>query len=182
MGKQVSFDIFAKLLYGLAEASGISKDPNMQQKIRVLISFLASASASVIACISSQPGDMILTATYKGGHGGHGHGPPAAAVKQAAAAAVAPVTSKLAAAASSSPVAGKIAAAATAAATKAIAKAEKKESFSEVIAGIYKARGLGGFYVGLEARLAHVAAIITSQLMLYDVIKVALGLPLTGSH
>lgn len=158
MGKQVSFDIIAKILYRLAAALGVSSDPNMQKKMRILISFLASASASVVACISSQPGDMILTATYKG-HG-HGHAPapsvPPAVKGKPASKAVAP--------------------------EPAIAKVEKKESFGEVISSIYKARGIGGFYVGLEARLAHVAAIITSQLMLYDVIKVALGLPLTGSH
>merc|ERR1719223_2327630 len=44
MGKQVSFDLVAGLLYTL----------------------LAAFVASIFACITSQPGDMILTATYKG--------------------------------------------------------------------------------------------------------------------
>jgi solute carrier family 25 phosphate transporter 3 len=41
---------------------------------------------------------------------------------------------------------------------------------------------VGGFFVGTGARLVHVVSIITSQLMVYDVVKQALGLPATGSH
>lgn len=64
----------------------------------------------------------------------------------------------------------------------AIEKPEGSKSFTAVIASIYKKYGLLGFYMGLQARLAHVAAIITSQLVLYDVLKAALGLAATGSH
>ena len=34
----------------------------------------------------------------------------------------------------------------------------------------------------LQARIAHVALIITSQLVVYDIVKQALNLPVTGSH
>eukprot|EP00908_Phaeocystis_cordata_P020162 Transcript_31830.p2 GENE.Transcript_31830~~Transcript_31830.p2 ORF type:complete len:194 (-),score=83.62 Transcript_31830:348-929(-) len=41
-------------------------------------------------------------------------------------------------------------------------------------------RGLAGLFVGLQARLMHVIGIIWVQLILYDTIKQALGLPATG--
>jgi len=40
--------------------------------------------------------------------------------------------------------------------------------------------GLGGLFIGLQARLVHVIGIIWVQLIMYDSIKVALGLPSTG--
>ena len=56
------------------------------------------------------------------------------------------------------------------------------KSFNSVVSSIYKKYGLAGFYMGLQARLAHVASIITSQLVMYDILKTALGLSATGSH
>ena len=56
------------------------------------------------------------------------------------------------------------------------------KSFNSVVSSIYKKYGLAGFYMGLQARLAHVASIITSQLVMYDILKAALGLSATGSH
>jgi solute carrier family 25 phosphate transporter 3 len=47
--------------------------------------------------------------------------------------------------------------------------------------GIYEEKGFGGFYAGFSARLAHVAAIVTTQLVLYDFLKQLLGLPATVS-
>lgn len=69
MGKQVSFDLFTKLFYGLIEKFDL-KAADMKWVISIGSAFLAS----IMACLCSQPGDMILTATYKGsgGHGGHG--------------------------------------------------------------------------------------------------------------
>jgi solute carrier family 25 phosphate transporter 3 len=109
------------------------------------ISVGAAFLASIVACLSSQPGDMILTATYKGagGHGGH---------------------------------------AAHGSAESGAGGSAGSKDFSAIVAGIYRQHGLGGFYLGLQARLAHVASIITSQLVAYDLIKLALGLPVTGSH
>jgi len=122
MGKQVSFDLIAQLLYVVAAHMAITK-----ADAKLGISVGAAFLASIVACISSQPGDMILTATYKGNRG-------------------------------------------------------DSKSFGAIVAGIYRQHGLRGFYLGLQARLAHVAAIITSQLVVYDMIKMALGLPVTGSH
>ncbi len=45
---------------------------------------------------------------------------------------------------------------------------------------IYDQYGFNGFFAGLAARFVHVGGIITSQLVVYDLIKVALGLPATG--
>jgi solute carrier family 25 phosphate transporter 3 len=122
MGKQVSFDIITKLIYAAVVQYQLSST-----ELKWPISVLSAFIASIFACISSQPGDMILTTTYKGTEDG-------------------------------------------------------STNFFAVIKHIYKQRGLGGFYLGLNARLAHVASIITSQLVLYDIVKAALGLPVTGSH
>jgi hypothetical protein len=51
MAKQVSFDIFASFLYSLV------KDTDFDKKI--IVSVCAAAGASVLACIFSQPGDMV---------------------------------------------------------------------------------------------------------------------------
>ncbi|GMH54557.1 hypothetical protein TrST_g12182 [Triparma strigata] len=121
LGKQVSFDVFAGLLYALAAKFGLEGS-----EMKFLISFGAAFMASILACLSSQPGDMILTKTYKSAGTGL--------------------------------------------------------SFIDVIKSINKDGGLPAFFTGTGARLAHVISIITSQLMIYDVVKVALGLPATGSH
>lgn len=61
IGKQVSFDAFASLLY--AAAASVSLLP---ADVKLEVSFGAALLASVLACILSHPGDVILTATYKG--------------------------------------------------------------------------------------------------------------------
>lgn len=121
MGKQVSFDFFASMFYTLAMQLKLTG-----QEAKWLISLGSAFLSSVIACLFSQPGDMILTATYNA--------------------------------------------------------AGADTAFVSVVRRIFQTRGLGGFYLGLQARLAHVASIITFQLVLYDVIKTALGLPVTGTH
>ena len=121
MAKQVSFDIFAKTFYGLADKLNYNKE-----EVKWPISVLSAFCASILACLSSQPGDMILTETYKGSTSG--------------------------------------------------------TNVFGVIKKIYNQYGLGGFYLGTQARLAHAASIITSQLVIYDILKLALGLPATGSH
>lgn len=120
MGKQVSFDLFAALFRDMVKL----QHKFSMADLKWTISLLAGFFASILACLCSQPGDMILTATYKS------HG----------------------------------------------------TSFTGIIRDIFNTHGLGGFYIGTTARIAHVASIITSQLVLYDIIKVALGLPMTGSH
>ena len=120
MSKQVSFDIFATFFYNMAANMKLKKSDD----IKFAISIASAFCASILACLGSQPGDMILTATYEGGN----------------------------------------------------------TNIFAVISHIYKQYGLGGFYLGLSARLVHVASIITSQLVIYDLLKVVLGLPATGSH
>lgn len=122
MGKQVSFDLFAVLLYTFA-----SKFDTKNMDMKWIISTGAAFLASIVACLSSQPGDMILTATYKG-------------------------------------------------------KGDAGRGFLPIIRSIYAKHGLGGFFLGVQARLAHVASIITTQLVIYDMVKLSLGLPVTGSH
>ena len=51
MAKQVSFDFFAVMLYTLMKAMDID--------MKWAVSVAAAASASVLACAFSQPGDMV---------------------------------------------------------------------------------------------------------------------------
>lgn len=90
-----------------------------------LVSVSAAFCASIVACLFSQPGDMILTETYQG---------------------------------------------------------EKPGSFGKVLSAIYQRGGPMEFFRGTGARIVHVGVIITSQLVVYDIVKQLLGLPATGSH
>lgn len=95
------------------------------QDMKWVVSVCAAAAASVLACIFSQPGDVILTETYKGKTPG---------------------------------------------------------SFGDVVGKIRDRGGPSEFLVGTQARLVHVGGIITTQLVVYDIVKQLLGLPATGSH
>jgi solute carrier family 25 phosphate transporter 3 len=125
-GKQVSFDVFASKLYvtfrSLQEggASWLG-----EREIKWAVSVCAAFLASLVACIMSQPGDMILTETYS---------------------------------------------------------KDKPTSFKQVIKNINGSGGLANFFTGTSARIVHVGVIITSQLIIYDIVKQALGLPATGAH
>jgi len=115
MAKQVSFDTFAKSIYVLCESMKMDV-ANMHIMIMLLSAFLAS----ILACLASQPGDVLLTASTEGGN------------------------------------------------------------FIDHIRQIQIESGLAGFFSGLVARILHVSSIITSQLVIYDGVKVAVGLPHTG--
>ena len=124
MGKQVSFDVISRLM----RAFFISLlGEERLDDLGWLVSICSAFCTSFIACICSQPGDMILTATYKASKG-------------------------------------------------------QNKDIASVSQRIYDQRGVGGFFLGLQARMAHVAFIITSQLTVYDMLKVILGLPATGAH
>ena len=109
------------MFYGLAESMSLDGE-----NMKIVISFSAAFCAAIIACLSSQPGDMVLTQTYKGKSSG--------------------------------------------------------KTFSDIVGDIWKEGGIPGFFSGTGARLVHVISIITSQLMIYDFVKMGLGLPATGSH
>lgn len=142
MGKQVSFDVIARGLYGAAARQQRYTIAELQWTISLLSAFLAS----IVACISSQPGDVILTETFRGSS--HAHGP-------------------------SSPAKG-------AKASKADKPAAR--SVAQIISTLHAKHGYPGLFLGLSARLSHVASIITSQLVINDLVKTALGLPATGAH
>jgi len=121
LGKQVSFDIIAKMLYKLVANMALKAED-----LKWVVSVVAASIASIFACISSQPGDMILTETFK---------------------------------------------------------AKSGKGVLEIVGDIYKNKGgVAGFFTGTGARIIHVGMIITSQLVIYDIVKQALGLPATGSH
>ena len=101
-----------------------------ENEMKWVVSVMAALLASIIACIFSQPGDMILTETYR----------PLGEDKQ------------------------------------------QSRSVGAIIQRIYKQGGLAGFFTGTSARILHVGLIITSQLVIYDIVKQMLGLPATGSH
>jgi solute carrier family 25 phosphate transporter 3 len=121
LGKQVSFDVFAGIFYSLADSMNLDGE-----NMKFVISFGAAFCAAILACLSSQPGDMVLTQTYKGKSSGKG--------------------------------------------------------FNDIVSDIWAQGGLPAFFSGTGARLVHVISIITSQLMIYDLVKMGLGLPATGSH
>lgn len=126
-GKQVSFDVFAGLLYSFFHKYGDNFSlPEASKKWVVSVS--AAFVASLFACIFSQPGDMILTETYRKVDPG------------------------------------------------------KQLSFVQVINKIHSGGGPSAFFTGTGARIVHVGMIITSQLVIYDLVKQLLGLPATGSH
>ena len=142
-GKQVSFDLVAKFLYSVtATVSILAKLPADQ--LKWVVSLLSAFCASIAACLCSQPGDMILTETYKTGNKSSSNS-----------------KSKKSKTKTSSSTPGK---------------------FGVVVHGIYERGGVSEFYRGTQARLVHVGMIITSQLMVYDLVKQLLGLPATGSH
>jgi solute carrier family 25 phosphate transporter 3 len=59
--KQVSFESFATLLYAAAATADLAA-----ADIKLPVSFGAALLASVLACLLSHPGDVVLTATYQG--------------------------------------------------------------------------------------------------------------------
>jgi solute carrier family 25 phosphate transporter 3 len=120
MTKQVGFDIVATFFRRLAKEL---VEGNIDD-LKFVISTCAAFVAAVLACICSQPGDMILTRTFR----------------------------------------------------------NRGVKMTTIARDIYQMNGIGGFYIGLTCRLAHVVSIITCQLVLYDIIKQALGLPVTGSN
>lgn len=137
-GKQVSFDVFAGILY--AFLSGMD-----EAKLKWFVSVTAAFMASLVACIFSQPGDMILTETYRPQQ------------KKASNAGKKSTKSK-----DSSPF--------------------DDRAIRAVVQKIYQRGGLNAFFTGTQARILHVGMIITSQLVIYDIVKQMLGLPATGSH
>jgi solute carrier family 25 phosphate transporter 3 len=128
-GKQVSFDVFAGFLYAFFQSLAETTTWLTDGSIKWVVSITAAFCASIIACLFSQPGDMILTETYRPKN------------KNAA-----------------------------------------QKSFTQVVDTIYKSGGVANFFTGTSARIVHVGVIITSQLVIYDIVKQALGLPATGSH
>lgn len=131
-GKQVSFDVFAIMLYKLYRELE-SKIALNQSQIKWVVSVASAFLASLVACIFSQPGDMILTETFRK--------PKVGIVNDA-----------------------------------------NRRKFSSVVKRLYEDGGIPNFFTGTGARMVHVSSIITSQLVIYDIVKQMLGLPATGSH
>jgi solute carrier family 25 phosphate transporter 3 len=120
LAKQVSFDILAQKFYAVIANVGAKAED-----FKWIVSVDAAVFASIIACLLSQPGDVILTETYK--------------------------------------------------------RKSTKNVFMTVNDIYNNHGGIAGFFTGTSARILHVGLIITSQLVIYDVIKQLLGLPATGS-
>jgi len=155
-GKQVSFDVVAKFLYSVVAAQTTGKLAMISaDRLKWIVSLLSAFCASIAACLFSQPGDMILTETYNTNNndGGSSGGGRTSKSKSKS-------KSKKPSNSSSS----------------------QPGNFKTVVTGIYGRGGLPEFFRGTQARLVHVGMIITSQLMVYDLVKQFLGLPATGSH
>uniref|UniRef100_A0A7S3P8N7 Uncharacterized protein n=1 Tax=Amphora coffeiformis TaxID=265554 RepID=A0A7S3P8N7_9STRA len=228
-GKQVSFDVFAGFLYVFLGSLKLSDGA-----VKWGVSIFAAAGASLIACIFSQPGDMILTETYKPKNAQADpvveafEIAPADLTKQVSTEAqddgsVSTETSSVASMAntvvtesssempsttsysdmgagtttySTNPETGTEASASfsnpptvtqeqppTAVSyTKAPEPAQVSTAFRDVVTRLYRDGGVAKFFTGTQARIIHVGLIITSQLVIYDIVKQLLGLPATGSH
>lgn len=122
MGKQVSFDLFAGMLYGALLGLSFLPKNGIALEVEVGAAFMAS----IVACLASHPGDVLLTATYKNSDG-------------------------------------------------------TNSNFFETIQRVHQEGGIFAFFRGLNARFIHVGCIITFQLVIYDQIKQALGLPASGT-
>ena len=123
MGKQVSFDIFSGMLYSFLVGMSFVQPKEIAIQVEIGAAFLAS----IVACLMSHPGDVLLTATYNDSVGSNDKG------------------------------------------------------FGSTIRMVYNDGGVSAFFRGLDARFFHVGCIITFQLVIYDQIKQALGLPASGS-
>ena len=134
-------------------------------QIKWAVSICAAFLASLVACIFSQPGDMIVTETYR---------PQKVVVAKSNTSPVVrgPFQSSVSTSGTRSTSTSKV----------ATTKSTADRSFADVVRTIYAAGGLGNFFTGTGARIVHVGVIITSQLVIYDIIKQLLGLPATGSH
>lgn len=121
MAKQVSFDFFAKNIYILLDKLNVDT-----LNIHFMVMIASAFCASILACLFSQPGDVLLTHSID--ETGDDH----------------------------------------------------QNTMSENIANIMAHDGWKGLFAGLFARILHVSSIITSQLVVYDLIKQAIGLPMTG--
>jgi solute carrier family 25 (mitochondrial phosphate transporter), member 3 len=161
-GKQVSFDVVAQILY--REWIPRIQDYLASGQDKWLVSVVAALGASLVACLFSQPGDMILTETYR------------PQKRAAIAAATATETSKDKLVALKRRLQHKIVVA------EPPSPPAPMRSFSQVVSEIYQTGGMAQFFTGTGPRIVHVGLIITSQLVLYDIVKQALGLPATGSH
>ena len=131
--KQVSFDMFTGILYTVAANANVAV-----AAVKAEVPILAAFFASILSCIASHPGDVILTATYKG-NTGDGQG------------------------------------------SQRSGNSNNDSTFIQTISDLYRKEGLGAFFTGISARFIHIGLIITSQLVLYDIIKQLLGLPATGT-
>lgn len=65
MGKQVSFDVCCECVRTIVGI--ICPDPEARARLDAFVPCIAALPAAVVACIMSHPGDMVLTAYYKGG-------------------------------------------------------------------------------------------------------------------
>jgi len=173
-GKQVSFDLVAGFLYSVvfvAAVASTSSEPVVAvvrdgvifsafsaERWKWIVSVLSAAIASVAACLCSQPGDMVLTETYNNNN--HDDGRSSETAERPRGRRRRGVEKKTEEASS-----GK----------------GKPGDFREVVRTVNDRGGIPEFFRGTRARLIHVGTIITSQLVVYDLVKQFLGLPATGS-
>ena len=211
-GKQVSFDVFAGMLYTFFGVLQKQMSALSDGGVKWAVSVFAAMGASLVACILSQPGDMILTETYK---------PKKESVDEhdsmddsvsidgtltdvsatsedsdsVGAESVAGRTTPNVAGEADIAVATETAAAITTTVYPAEATAKPafvtatpetapkvSTAFTDIVTRLYREGGVAKFFTGTQARILHVGLIITSQLVIYDIVKQLLGLPATGSH
>jgi solute carrier family 25 phosphate transporter 3 len=165
--KQVSFDLIARALYSLsAQLHGGSTVRNGG-----LIALTSAFVTSILSCLASQPGDMVLTAMCQSSHI-HQHVHSSACNQLGCDGTSVAAYDQI----------NKIHSASGPAREPVTTQSVNNLSAWRTAINIYKSRGIGGFFIGTQARLLHVVAIVTSQLVIYDAVKRLLGLAATGTH
>ncbi len=156
--KQCTFDLFASSIS--IQAMSYLGDSSMwsSEEIRLLSTVSAAFLASILACTASQPGDVILTKKLKGKND---------------------ATKKMMKGEGTMNIDNDNNSNNDDVTSNSMNDDKNTSSIMALATDIFKNQGLGGFYAGYSARLAHVIAIVTTQLVLYDFLKQLLGLPAT---
>jgi len=170
LGKQVSFDVFAGMLYAFFNT--VQESMTLAEgQIKWAVSILAAFLASLVACIFSQPGDMILTETYRPKKVDKLN--PTTKVRS-----FVDTVRKVLTEGGMENVENLF----KGTGSQIVDSPTKDRSFVDIVRALYAAGGVSNFFTGTGARIVHVGLIITSQLVIYDQVKQILGLPATGSH
>lgn len=151
--KNVSFDYITKYIYTVIRQYG---DGIICTRTKLIVPLLSAVVASVLSCITSQPGDMLLSLV-------NAHSNTAIATT--------PTTTTTSTAARTTGATDN---------NNNIVIVQRRRT-RDIISDILRSeKGVRGFFVGMKTRLLHVGIIVTLQLIIYDFVKRFCGIAATG--